>query len=85
MVLQLDTLQDVSNIPFLHIVLHAHIGEFFSIDVQITSQDPSISIDWARTLVLFQQNETGTNDGYYTVIQNGDLGLCISQKQQSRQ
>lgn len=58
LVLQLDTPQDVSNIPIY--ILYYILEFFFSLIVQTTSQDPSISIDRARTLVLFQQKGTCT-------------------------
>lgn len=51
--LQLDIPQDVSIIPIY--ILYNMLGDkIFSIVVETTSQDPSISIDRAWTLVLFQ-------------------------------
>lgn len=55
MELHVDIPQDVPIIPNNNLIYWGGGGKIFSIIVQITIQDPLISIDRARALVLFQQ------------------------------
>lgn len=54
MELHVDIPQDVPIIPNNNLIYWGG-GKIFSIIVQITTQDPLISIDRTRALVLFQQ------------------------------